>query len=590
MGDLARHQELQRVLRPDIVAEIDQPFIHDLRARLGGDVAAQIDVQLAGDLEIVGSPRIALRVEQIDASPAGDGDQGIGFRGVAGELRRLQMHPRERADDLEMAQFFGADIHQEILSVRIVAVETLDGILHGSGQLAIGAAELFEQHVAEAGVRLVHANGEHQFLHMVIHDGPAGMMMSGAFSTGRRQVNGRRGINVPRRRRVHQARVGTAPRSADAAIGRAGTCGTRHRPRMSPAAFKADVMTSLMSMGENGGTRPVARSVVGLLIQHLAFEHFGLRQCRSGSAEGLAIRGDRRALPILPRGLARPGLGEAEELGDVIGRRNPDLEEERSGSAAFLLRLAGCDRRAVRHVRDGIGFDQLIAGPVDPDLARITIDHQFNRRRFRQRVNIRPLFEDLARVRRDHRLVGAAMPHRNPGPWSIMPNRATHEIAPRLRGRAGTSRHALQSLLHIRRGAVRQSANDRACGEHLGVTSKHDRGHRRSRRQSRDEDAPPIDALFDDDLLDHLSDGQRFSLAPLDIAEFEPIEAAGGVIGPLLLGKQQDEAVAVGERRPPCSMIVVCRGLRAPVQHNDERRIGGKPRRRVAPHPQIARV
>jgi hypothetical protein len=55
-------------------------------------------------------------------------------------------------------------------SVRVVAVEAPDGILHGSGQLAIGVAELFEHHIVEAGVRLVQ-NGEHQFLYMVIRMG-----------------------------------------------------------------------------------------------------------------------------------------------------------------------------------------------------------------------------------------------------------------------------------------------------------------------------------------------------------------------------------------------------------------------------------
>ena len=35
----------------------------------------------------------------------------------------------------------------------------------------------------------------------------------------------------------------------------------------------------------------------------------------------------------------------------------------------------------------------------------------------------------------------------------------------------------------------------------------------------------------------HLSDGQRFPFTPLDIASVEPVEAAVGIIRPLLLGK-----------------------------------------------------
>lgn len=53
-------------------------------------------------------------------------------------------------------------------------------------------------------------------------------------------------------RRRHQGPRDLA-RSGAAAFGNVRTCGTHHRPRMSPAAFKAEVITSLMSMRENGG-------------------------------------------------------------------------------------------------------------------------------------------------------------------------------------------------------------------------------------------------------------------------------------------------------------------------------------------------
>ncbi len=58
--DLARHQELQRVLAAGVVAEVDQPLVDDLGPGLGGDVAAQVHVQLAGDLQVVGRPGVAL--------------------------------------------------------------------------------------------------------------------------------------------------------------------------------------------------------------------------------------------------------------------------------------------------------------------------------------------------------------------------------------------------------------------------------------------------------------------------------------------------------------------------------------------------
>ena len=77
MGDLARHQELQRILGAGVAAEIDQALVDDLRARLGGDIAAQIDVELAGDLEVVRGPGIAHGIVQVDAAAAGDRDQRI---------------------------------------------------------------------------------------------------------------------------------------------------------------------------------------------------------------------------------------------------------------------------------------------------------------------------------------------------------------------------------------------------------------------------------------------------------------------------------------------------------------------------------
>ena len=63
-----------------------------------------------------------------------------------------------------MAEFLGADVHQEILAVGIFAVESLDRVLHRGGQLAVGAAELFEEHIAEPYIGFVDAHGEHKCL------------------------------------------------------------------------------------------------------------------------------------------------------------------------------------------------------------------------------------------------------------------------------------------------------------------------------------------------------------------------------------------------------------------------------------------
>lgn len=45
---------------------------------------------------------------------------------LAIELEWLQMQSCERTDDLEMAQFFGADVHEEILALGILTVQPLD--------------------------------------------------------------------------------------------------------------------------------------------------------------------------------------------------------------------------------------------------------------------------------------------------------------------------------------------------------------------------------------------------------------------------------------------------------------------------------
>ena len=155
---------------PGSCGVVDQALIDDLGARLGRDVAAQIDIHLAGDLQVGGGPRIAHGVEQVDSAAAGDRDQRIGLRGFAVRLQRLQVHADERADDLQVAQFFCADIEQQIAPGNVVqTVPALDGVLHGGGELSIGSAELLQQHVAEPDVRLSDVYGVHQFLHVVIH-------------------------------------------------------------------------------------------------------------------------------------------------------------------------------------------------------------------------------------------------------------------------------------------------------------------------------------------------------------------------------------------------------------------------------------
>ena len=88
------------------------------------------------------------------------------------EFHRLEVHAGETADDLEMAQLLGADVHEQVFALRVLAIESLDRILHRRGELAVGAAELLQQHVAEARIGLVDPDGVHELLDVVIHGNP----------------------------------------------------------------------------------------------------------------------------------------------------------------------------------------------------------------------------------------------------------------------------------------------------------------------------------------------------------------------------------------------------------------------------------
>jgi hypothetical protein len=69
---------------------------------------------------------------------------------------RLQRGPvRDRgADDLEMAELFGGDVHEQVVLVRIglPCSKCLHEVLHGGLQLPIAAAELLQQETGEARV------------------------------------------------------------------------------------------------------------------------------------------------------------------------------------------------------------------------------------------------------------------------------------------------------------------------------------------------------------------------------------------------------------------------------------------------------
>src|SRR5579872_1856469 len=83
VGDLTGHQELQGIDRARIVTKVDKPLINNLGASFGGDVTAKVDIELTGDLQIVGGPRVGHGVAKADASTTRNGDHGVDFSFLA---------------------------------------------------------------------------------------------------------------------------------------------------------------------------------------------------------------------------------------------------------------------------------------------------------------------------------------------------------------------------------------------------------------------------------------------------------------------------------------------------------------------------
>jgi hypothetical protein len=82
------------------------------------------------------------------------------------------VHACERSHDFEMAQFLGADIHQEILAPGVIAIQSLNGILHCGCKFAVSASELLQKHIAKTRIRFVDADRIHELLDVMIHGTP----------------------------------------------------------------------------------------------------------------------------------------------------------------------------------------------------------------------------------------------------------------------------------------------------------------------------------------------------------------------------------------------------------------------------------
>src|SRR5580704_1102470 len=122
MSDLSCHEKLERILGAGVATEINETLIDDFCARLCGNIAAQIDVELAGDLEVISGPSVPNGVIEVDSATASDRDKGIDLGLFSNRFQRLEMQTCQRPDDFQVAQLFGADVHQEVLTTWIVAI------------------------------------------------------------------------------------------------------------------------------------------------------------------------------------------------------------------------------------------------------------------------------------------------------------------------------------------------------------------------------------------------------------------------------------------------------------------------------------
>ena len=107
MSNLSGHEELERVLGAGVPTEVDQTFIDDFRSGLRGDIAAQINVELARDFQVVGRPRIAHRIGQVDASAASDRRKRVDLGLLSDRFQRLEVQAGEGADNFQVAEFLG---------------------------------------------------------------------------------------------------------------------------------------------------------------------------------------------------------------------------------------------------------------------------------------------------------------------------------------------------------------------------------------------------------------------------------------------------------------------------------------------------
>ena len=255
----------------------------------------------------------------------------------------------------------------------------------------------------------------------------------------------------------------------------------------------------------------------------------------------------------------------------------------------MLFVAAGRHRRAMRHAGNHVQLDNIIARAISPDPPRISVDHFLERGFVIEAMHVNPLFHDLIGIfTLDHR-IGAAVPDRKARPRPPVRRCCAYQITPFAARTGPYMNHALQRLVDGRRRAERQARDHCATRKQLRIRSEHDASHRSACREAGDEYASAVDAVLDHHRLNHLPDRLRLALPALGVAGKKPVEAVVWIVGDLLLGKHEREAVAIRLRGPAGAQIVARRRLSAAVKYNHER--GAPPRRRnILEHAQGAGI
>jgi hypothetical protein len=105
-------------------------------------------------------------------------------------------------------------------------------------------------------------------------------------------------------------------------------------------------------------------------------------------------------------------------------------------------------------------------------------------------------------------------------------------------------RHELKCFLDVTRRTVGQTAMMAPPAN----TCR--RSHHPTRRQSNYEDAPPVNAVVQDHLLDHLPDREHLAVVALGVKREKPVKTTVGVVATLLLREQHRASMGVSQSRP----------------------------------------